>query len=57
MLRFVSDPLDPSVPAALYREGDDVIIIINSVFDDAQARCEVVNRLLARLAVPTTASA
>lgn len=49
MLRFVSEPLQTEV-AVLFTQGSDVLVILNSNCTDPQARCDTVNRLLARLA-------
>ena len=48
MLRFVSEPLQTET-AVLYTQGRDVLVILNSNCTDPQARCDTVNRLLARL--------
>ena len=49
MLRFATYPLNDDEIAVLYREGADVLIIMNEKVTDSRTRCEAVNNLLAGL--------
>lgn len=49
MLRFATYLLNDDEEAFAYRDGDDMLIVINESVTDPQRRCEVVNNLLRRL--------
>ena len=49
MFKFVSEPMREGEIAALYMQGGDVVVLMNSNCTDPQVRCDAVNRLLARL--------
>jgi hypothetical protein len=46
MFKFVSEDMPDNEVAALYREGDDVIIMINARVKCPVQRCEAVTKLL-----------